>query len=494
MTLTATHQRVLAMIIALAAAAGCARGADRARLEADLQERLNKDVKPGLFEVVGVKREGSGPLPAAASGAERVVVYYNATLRLKSDYQFGGWDQLGGASLAFALGASEKGVFGLSQSNKAGDEVRAYGSAIYERANDGWVVKPAEPAQATATPNIEGTAPPSHAKELIDKLAAMVDLPPPGVPPQRDQIISEELETASENIERRFKRQEHTFTIATGPADGEYARFGETLVEAVNDVAPNVKLRARASAGSIENAWLLSRGEADYAIVQGDVAAAAFAGQEPFDRGGPLGTLRAVGGLFPEAIHVIVLKDSPIRDIPGLKGQRVAMGQASSGSRFDAVAVLAAHDLRLSDLQEVSDLPLGDALTRLRQKKSDAVFVTAAVPSRALQAFATNPGFRLLSLDPEDADAVVHARPGLARITLPPNTYPQQREPVVTVATQALLVTTADAPRGEVQRVTELLLPKLVGVPAPAAGGAAREGEGPPLPIPVHPGASRSVK
>jgi hypothetical protein len=82
------------LVLALTAGA-CARGADEQRLRTDLQERLNQDVKQGQFEVVGLRREGSGPLPAGNGGVSRVVVYFNATLRLAEDYKFGGWDQLG---------------------------------------------------------------------------------------------------------------------------------------------------------------------------------------------------------------------------------------------------------------------------------------------------------------------------------------------------------------------------------------------------------------
>jgi TRAP transporter TAXI family solute receptor len=199
--------------------------------------------------------------------------------------------------------------------------------------------------------------------------------------------------------------------------------------------------------------------------------------------------LRAVGGLFPEAVHVIVSADGPIRDVSQLKAQRVAVGLASSGSRFDAVAVLAAHDLQLRDLHEIADLPLDEALARLKGKRTDAVFVTAAVPIRALQQFAIDPGFRLLSLHADEVDHVAQLRRGLTRITLPPNTYPQQRDPVITVAALALLVTTTDAPAAEVQRVSELLSTRLVRPPtrgevarASAAGG--RDA----LSIPLHPG------
>ena len=145
-----------------------------------------------------------------------------------------------------------------------------------------------------------------------------------------------------------------------------------------------MQLRQRYSQGSVDNAWLLARGEADYAIVQGDVAAAALAGEDVFARGGPLANLRAVGGLFPEAIHVVVLPDSPIRDIAQLRGRRVDIGAPSSGTRFDAVAVLAAHGLKPADLGEAREEGPTAAILRLQRQQLDAVFVTGRRARRAL--------------------------------------------------------------------------------------------------------------
>ena len=117
--------------------------------------------------------KGARRLQAGETGASRVVVYFNATLTLAGDYSFGGWDQLGSSSVAYALGATDKGIFGLEAENRAGDLVRAYGSAIYEQSADGWMpVAAAQPnAAATAAPNLEGTAPSTASKQLIDQLA-----------------------------------------------------------------------------------------------------------------------------------------------------------------------------------------------------------------------------------------------------------------------------------------------------------------------------------
>ena len=92
---------------------GLVRGPDEAALKSELQQKIDKSFKPGLLEFAGLKRQGSSPLPAAASGAPRVVVYYNATLRLKEGYDFKDWEGLSPATLAQVLGGKERGVFGV---------------------------------------------------------------------------------------------------------------------------------------------------------------------------------------------------------------------------------------------------------------------------------------------------------------------------------------------------------------------------------------------
>jgi TRAP transporter TAXI family solute receptor len=495
MTLTTTRLAVawtvFLLLLALMLTIGCTRGADEARLEADVQARLDRDVKPGLFRIVGLQREGSAPLPAGESGVPRVVVYFNTTLALAEDYSFGGWEQLGASSVAFALGATERGLVGVQAENRKGDLIRAYGSAVYERSDAGWTPAAAVASSAAPAPDFEGTAPPSRSKQLIDRLAAMVELPPPGVPPQQDAIIAEELARASENIERRVQRREHAFTIASGPAGGEYARFTDALIATITQINPALRLRARTSDGSVENARLLAEGGADYALVQSDVAAAAVAGEGPF-AGRTLDALRAVGGLFPETLHLVVRADSPLHDVAHLRGRRVDIGPPASGTRFDALAVLAARGLGPVDLREARGDDPASAFARLRRGQLDAVFLTAAAPSRSLQQLAAGTPVRLLPIDGDTLESVMHARPGLTPLRLPPNTYPSQTAPVPTLAAVALLVTTTEAPLLEVERVYDLLFTQL---PQRAVeGGLLKISPANALrgvTIPLHPGAAR---
>ena len=124
------------------------------------------------------------------------------------------------------------------------------------------------------------------------------------------------------------------------------------------------------------------------------------------------------------------------------------------------------------------------------------MFVTAAAPTRALQQLAATPGTASAADQGAALERLVQARPGLNALTLPANTYPRQREPVDTVASAALLVTTADAPHGEVERVADLVFTRM---PQRRAGSAdvvkvsaTHELRG--VTIPLHPGAARQSK
>jgi TRAP transporter TAXI family solute receptor len=471
---------------------GCGRGPDEAALRREVQEKLTRQFKDGLFEVASLGRKGSAPLPAGEERTKRLIVYYNAVLRFQQDYDFGGWEKLSPASLGYALGATEKGLVGIKPQNRAGDVLYVYGTSTYAWLDGAWK-SAATPQGAMATaPDRENTAPPSRSKQLIDKLAAMVDLPPPGIEPGRDEVIADELDRATTNIQRRLARRQHVYTLASGPRGGEYARFGTAFVESVKKLRPGLAIRSLETEGSVQNASLLASGEADYALVQSDVAAEAVAGRGAFGRDVPLTTLRALGSLFPEAVHVVVPAASSIGSVDDLRGKRVDIGAPRSGTRHSAVAVLAAHGLEPRALREVREEGPEEAARRLAAGQLDAFFVTIVAPARSLQELGARSRMRLLALSNRSIERLVAEKSGLVAMTLPANTYPGQNEPVATVATTALLVATAETPDAEVEKVVGVVF----GGALAAAGGVegvkvSKDSALRGITIPLHPGATR---
>jgi hypothetical protein len=200
-------------------------------------------------------------------------------------------------------------------------------------------------------------------------------------------------------------------------------RFGGSIITALKELAPSLKIQERHTEGSVDNAFLLSRGEADYAIVQGDVAAAAVNGDDVFSRGQPLSTLRAVGGLFPEAIHIVVRPDSPIRDVAALRGRRVDIGTPSSGTRFDAVAVLAAYGKPTTSARRGGRKGASAGCARADRRVVHHRRGAGTWPRRG------RPGRWPAAADHDAAlEQPGQARPGLVRLALP-LTIPASRAP-----------------------------------------------------------------
>jgi len=438
--------------------AACSRGPDQAALQKQVQAQIDKSFKPGLLELAALKRLGSSPVPAAQEGAPRVLVYYNVTLRLKEGYDFKDWEGLSPATLAQVLGGREKGVLGVkAKENQPGDLLRVFGSGTYERSGDGWTSVAGSQRDVSPAPADPGNAAVSVAsKRYLDQLASVVDVGPPGIDAKSDAIISEELEVALRHIQRRRARAQELVTIASGPAGGEYTRVVDAVIGTLAKGGRKTRTIAVETEGSIENALLLGRGQADYGLVQSDVAWLAVAGAGPFAADGPLTKLAALGSLYPEPVHIVVPAQSAIRSIEDLRGKRVDIGTPQSGSRINALAVLQAHRIAIKDLAEARGGGAQAAMQQMRVGQVDAFFTTIGAPARELQRVAGAFPIRLVPISAAAAARLVVEQPGLVRLTLPANTYPGQSEPVATVAVAALLVSTVDTPQDEVKALLEL--------------------------------------
>ena len=181
-------------------------------VQADLQQRLDRDVKPDLFRVVarqaGRQRADAGRRVRRAA-RRRLLQRHAGT----------------GAGLQLRLAGTSSGP--RAWPTRWAPPKRVCSDCSRRTRRVTWCAPTAAPSTssrptagcrsrapppadraAAETPDIEGSAPPSRSKQLIDQLAALVELPPPGRPVQEDAIIAEELSRASENIERRVKRRE----------------------------------------------------------------------------------------------------------------------------------------------------------------------------------------------------------------------------------------------------------------------------------------------
>ena len=169
-------------------------------------------------------------------------------------------------------------------------------------------------------------------------------------------------------MQLRLDRLDRVLILAGGQEGGEYADVARIIA---GDLAGrDVPASEVTTSGSVENARLLHGRLAEVALIQNDVAGMAAHGSGPFAADGPMAELRALGSLFPEPIQVVVKADSPLASIADLKGKRVDLASAGSGTRANAEALLAAAGVAMADLASVSEVGLTAGLGFWRRARS----------------------------------------------------------------------------------------------------------------------------
>ena len=254
-----------------------------------------------------------------------------------------------------------------------------------------------------------------------------------------------------------------SFQIATGSTEGVYFPVGQAMAGVIShplgvgrcDTATvcgpaGVILSARTSQGAADNLRSVNSGAVDSGLADGDVIAAAVAGQGAFRR--PARHLRIIAALFPEDAHLVVAAKSQIQSVNDLRGRRVLLGPPNSGGAVRSRAILSAYRVRVREI--VSD---ESAAQMLRDGKIDAYFTVAGLPLDSVKRLIADHVARLAPIDGAGRDRLIQMVPQLVRAVIPAGAYPDGAGPVETVATRAYWVTRDSEPDPLIYGMTRAL-------------------------------------
>ncbi len=188
--------------------------------------------------------------------------------------------------------------------------------------------------------------------------------------------------------------------IATGAKNGAYYAFAQQYARLLKN--DGIVLEVVSTAGSLENVELLKKGEVSLALVQGGSATA-----DDKER------LQSLGSLFLEPVWVFTRKQKSIKRLTDLKGKRMAVGAAGSGTYLLAVQLLAATGLTESNTTLVR-ADSAQAIALLSQGGIDAAFFVASPEAPIIHSLFEQLGLELLSF--EQARAYSHLFPFLAPV------------------------------------------------------------------------------
>lgn len=312
------------------------------------------------------------------------------------------------------------------------------------------------------------------------------------------------------------------FRIGAGGTTGTYFQIAGALASAISKPTgtrecehggscgvPGLAAVAQATQGAVANAAAVGAGQLDSALTQSDVAYWAFTGtplpprprcpgDAPAaaapDKPHPIANLRAIAGLYPEALHIVVRSDSGIDAIGGLKGKRVALGERESGTLADARLVLAAAGLGDCDL-DARYIGLSEAAEALERGDIDGFFMVAGAPVFAVKDISVTLPLHILPIDGLVAERLMHDAPLFRPDKIFAGTYPGIEHDVATVSVTALWVVSADEPEDLIYAITRTLwrdaTKSLLEAGHPIGRLVRQDNALDGVAIPLHPGAAR---
>jgi TRAP transporter TAXI family solute receptor len=277
--------------------------------------------------------------------------------------------------------------------------------------------------------------------------------------------------------------------FSTGTPGGGFYPLGEGLARAYQRSLQAVTFQINPTAGAVTNVEAIQRGDADLGFAFADVAYMAYIGRlggasGPFDR------LRGVAVLQLTPVHLVVGRDSRIREVGDLRGRRIGVGPPGSGTALTAGLILQAFGIGESAVH-VEQLQFNDAADRLVNGSLDAMFDTAIYPTDSVTA-ATAAGARLMPLAGPPIERLRHEYPFLRVTVIPRDTYPGAANTTRTIGVDSVLVCRRDLDETLVYDLTRRFFEALPSMSSPQ--GALRFmdlDQAPATPIPLHDGATR---
>ncbi len=194
------------------------------------------------------------------------------------------------------------------------------------------------------------------------------------------------------------------YTMATAGLSGTFYPYGGALCQIINrELGTNIS--ATATSGGKENIALLANEEVDFALLDADMMSYALTGTEAYE-GNKIDTFSSIASLFPQVFQIVVAEDSEINSITDLKGKRVSVGDAGSGTSVNAQQVLEAYGITFEDIN-VNYISFKESASAFQDNSLDAFIGVAGIPTSAVTETSLTRDVRLLSIDDEHMDILL---------------------------------------------------------------------------------------
>ena len=290
------------------------------------------------------------------------------------------------------------------------------------------------------------------------------------------------------------------YVLTTATTGGTFYPVGvaiATIAHAQLSESKGISMTAISSAGSLENVKLLRDNQVQFAILQGPFGAWAWSGEGPVSN--PQTHMRSVSALWKNVEHFVLLSElvtnGDMTDLNNLDGERYVLGARNSGAEQTGRFILDALGIDYASKFTLGYMGYGPTTNAIQDGNIVGMNIPAGAPVSSITRAYALMGERITILDwtQQQMDRINSRYPLWDWYDFPPGTYPNQSEPVRTVASPNVLVTRADIPEEHVYEITRVIwenlatLQEIHGATNDMRFEIAIDGLGAPL----HPGALR---
>lgn len=266
---------------------------------------------------------------------------------------------------------------------------------------------------------------------------------------------------------RALAQETKFFRIGTGGAGGTYFPIGGLMANAISAPpgstpcdqggacgVPGLVAIAQTTNASVANVTGVQGGQMESGLAAADIVYQSVNGLGRFDR--KYDRVRVIANLFPEHMHLVLPKGGKLGGIKDLKGKRVGIFTAGSGTQVVVLELLKIYGIAKSDIQ-AAELNPQQSADRMADGQLDAFFIVGGTPLAAIGQLAATKGIELYELSAEERAAFLKAVPYYYEDVIKAGTYEGQKADIKTVAVGAQWVVSSTVPEQLVYDITKAL-------------------------------------
>ncbi|KLN59131.1 MULTISPECIES: TAXI family TRAP transporter solute-binding subunit [Kiloniella] len=258
------------------------------------------------------------------------------------------------------------------------------------------------------------------------------------------------------------------FRIGTGGAGGTYFPIGGIIANAISNPpgsracgeggncgVPGLVAMAQSTNASAHNVNAIQAGQMEAGLSGAATLHFAYKGIGKYE-GNAKPDLRIIANLYPEDLHLVMPKGGSLDGIGDLKGKRVGIAQAGSGTQIAVELIIGDYGVNRDNIEE-AELNNSQSAERVADGQLDAYFYAAGTPVAAMIQLDNTKGMELYSFTDEEVKQANKTVPYYIPSKIPAGTYPGVTYDVNTVAVSGILVTNANQDEELIYQITKAM-------------------------------------